>query len=227
MSSVVIRVVEMIEAARGISMGQQPHEIVATLATAGYAARCIHVVADLGVADIIGEEAVPAAELATSCGVDAGALERVLRLLAAHGVFERRDGGFGHTPASRLLHSGHPRSMRAYARMMGLPLAWGSLTALAHSVRTGAPGLEVVEPKGLWAYLQNHPEDAQIFGKAMTAKAGARHRRRPRRVRLQRGQEDRRHRWRPRASPEGRPRQSSWCRGRAVRSAERHQERRL
>jgi hypothetical protein len=52
-------------------MGQQPHEVIAALATAGYATRCIHVVADLGVADLIGEEAVPAAELATSCRVDA------------------------------------------------------------------------------------------------------------------------------------------------------------
>ncbi|GAC1412228.1 MAG: hypothetical protein NVSMB60_33950 [Mycobacterium sp.] len=63
--------------------------------------------------------------------------------------------------------------MRAYARMMGLPPFWGSLTELAHSVRTGAPGLELIEPNGLWAYLQCRPEDAEIFDKAMTAKAGA------------------------------------------------------
>lgn len=157
----------------GASMGQQPHEIVATLATAGYAARCTHVVADLGIADLIGDQAVPTVELAASCAVDADALDRVLRLLAAHGVFERRDDGYAHTPASRLLRTDHPMSMRFYARMMGLPLAWGSLTELAHSLRTGSPGLDIVEPKGLWAYLQSRPADAAIFGRAMTAKAGA------------------------------------------------------
>lgn len=154
-------------------MGDQQHETIRTVAMAGYAARCIHVVADLGVADVIGDEAVPTAELAASCAVDAGALGRVLRLLAAHGVFEHRDGGFAHSPASRLLRSDHPASMRAYARMMGQPSHWGSLTELAYSVRTGSPSLDLVEPKGSWAYLQSRPEEAETFGMAMTAKAGA------------------------------------------------------
>ena len=63
--------------------------------------------------------------------------------------------------------------MRAFARMMGLPLIWGSLTELERSVRTGRPGLEVLEPKGIWAYLQDRPAEAEVFGRAMTAKAGA------------------------------------------------------
>ena len=99
------------------------------------------------------------ADLAASNSVNVDALDRVLRLLAAHGVFAYEAASYRHTPASRLLRSDHPMSMRAYARLMGLPATWGSLTALEHSVRTGAPAVEVLEPKGLWAYLEDRPDD--------------------------------------------------------------------
>jgi C-methyltransferase len=89
-------------------MTEQPHEIVWTLSTAGFAARCLHLVADLGVADRIGDSPVPVTDLADSCAVKADALDRVLRLLAAHGVFEKQDGGYGHTLSSRLLRTDHP-----------------------------------------------------------------------------------------------------------------------
>jgi hypothetical protein len=40
------------------------------LSTAAFAARCLHVVSDLGVADHIGDQPVRIGELASSCGVD-------------------------------------------------------------------------------------------------------------------------------------------------------------
>ncbi len=154
-------------------MTQQPHELVWTLTTAGFAARCVHVVAALGVADRIDDSRVPASELASACGVDPDALDRVMNLLAAHGIFDHRDGTFGHTASSRLLRSDHPMTMRPFLQMMGLPIIWGSITELGHAVRTGRPSLEVLEPQGIWAHLQGHPSEAEIFGRAMTAKAGA------------------------------------------------------
>jgi hypothetical protein len=36
---------------------------------------------------------------------------------------------------------------------------------------TGKPALEVLEPKGAFAYLQDWPDEAEIFARAMTAKA--------------------------------------------------------
>jgi len=154
-------------------IASQPHEIVYSVATAGVAARCVHVVADLGVADAIGDEAVSVSELARGCGADADALDRVLRLLVAHGLFEHRGDAYAHTAASQLLRSDHPMSMRAFASMFGLPAVWGSLTALQHSVRTGAPAVQTIEPAGFWAYPQARPDEAAIFGQAMTAKAAA------------------------------------------------------
>jgi len=155
------------------AMRQQSHEIVWTLTNAVVASKSLHVVAELGVADAVGDEPVSAEELAPRCGADADALDRVLRLLAAHGVFSREGGGFVHTPASQLLRSDHPMSMRAFPRMMGLPVFSATLANLEHAVRTGSPAVETVDPRGLWAYCQDHPDEAQIFGQAMTAKAAA------------------------------------------------------
>ena len=151
----------------------QPHEIIWNLTTAYVSSRCLHVVAELGIADEIADEPMTAAALAARCDVDAGALDRVLQLLAAHGIFERAADRFGHTAASQLLRSNHPMSMRAFPRAMGLPIFWKTFGNLEHSVRTAAPALETVEPAGAWAYFQDHPREAQVFGEAMTAKAGA------------------------------------------------------
>src|SRR6185436_12828453 len=84
----------------------QPAELVADLAKAHIAARCLHVVANTGVADAIDDAGATAAQVAAQVGADPGALDRVLRLLAAHGVFAHGpEGRYVHTPASRLLRN--------------------------------------------------------------------------------------------------------------------------
>jgi hypothetical protein len=121
--------------------------------------RCLHVVADLGVADALGETPRPAA------------LARVLRLLAAHDVFAVEGDLVRHSAASRLLRDDHPRSMRAYARMLGLPLNWAIFGALGHAVRSGLPAVAAVHPDGFWAHLAQHPEEGRVFNAAMADKA--------------------------------------------------------
>src|SRR4051794_11138236 len=117
---------------------QQPHELVWTLATGAVTARCLQVVSELGVADALGPEPVAVDVLAARCGLDADALDRVLHLPPDQGVFTRSDSGYRHTPASELLCSHHPMSMRAFPRMMGSPMMLDSFDALAHAVRTGS-----------------------------------------------------------------------------------------
>jgi C-methyltransferase len=151
----------------------QPHEAIWALATAGFSARCLHVVADRGVADHIDDHAVPVGDLAVRCGVAVDPLDRVLRLLATHGVFVRQGDAYAHPHSSQLLRDDHAMTMRPFAQMMGLPFAWGALTELEHSVRTGRPSVETLEPRGLWAYLGEHADEAEVFGRAMTAKAAA------------------------------------------------------
>ena len=70
--------------------------------SAGYwLPRALHVVADFAIADALDEEPRSAVYLAKEVGADADALDRVLRLLASHGVFHRRGGQYVHTALSR------------------------------------------------------------------------------------------------------------------------------
>ncbi|MEJ7820342.1 MAG: methyltransferase [Rubrobacteraceae bacterium] len=148
-----------------------PFDTLWQMATGYCLSRCLHVVADLGVADVLDETPKTSADLASSVGADPDALGRILRLLASHGVFEVRGDGFVHSPASRMLRGDHPRSMRDHARMWGLPVFWRTFEAMEHSARTGLPAMPTVFPEGLWARLAGHPEEARVFNGAMVAKA--------------------------------------------------------
>src|SRR6185503_19047092 len=110
-------------------------------------------------------------ELAVSVGAHPEALGRVLRLLSAHGVFESSDGKFRHSPASRMLRTDHPQSMRDYVRMFGLSPFWSTFGEMEQSVRTGLPAGEKVIPGGLWAYFAEHSEASAIFNSTMATKA--------------------------------------------------------
>jgi hypothetical protein len=133
--------------------------------------RCLHVVADIGVADQLDENPRSATDLAAAVGVDADALARVLRLLAAHGVFEAAGDAFRHSAASRLLRTDHPQSMRALVRMFGLQVNWAVFGAMGHSLVTGRPAAEEILPNGFWGYFAEHPDESAIFNAAMVGKA--------------------------------------------------------
>lgn len=151
-----------------------PHAEVWSLINAAVVSRSLHAVAELGVADHMDDEPVAVEELARRCEVTVDGLDRALRLLAAHGVFARGEGGsYEHTDTSRLLRSDDPMSMRAFARMIGLPAFWAGLGALDESIHTGTPGFERANGNGLWSYLRTHPEEGRLFDQAMTAKAQA------------------------------------------------------
>jgi hypothetical protein len=133
--------------------------------------RCLHAVAELGIADVLGESPRTVEELATDTGTHAGALARTLRLLSTEGIFEARDGGWAHTPSSRLLRSDHPQSMRSFVRMIGLPVYWRGFEYFTDSLRTGESNQEKVVAGGYWKYLSENPEAAHLFDEAMMGKA--------------------------------------------------------
>jgi len=133
--------------------------------------RTLHVVAELGIADALEDRPRSAEELAAATGTHAGALNRALRLLSAHGIFRQHGGAYGHTPASRLLRSDHPQSMRPFVRMQGIPALWDIWEHLGHSLRTGRSAAEKALPNGgFWGYFADHPEHSRLFNDAMTSK---------------------------------------------------------
>jgi hypothetical protein len=134
-------------------------------------ARAVHVLAELNVADALGETAQSATQLAGAVGANADALSRILRLVSAHGVFEQKGDTYQHSPASRMLRTDHPQSMRAFVRMFGLAINWDAYRELEYSAKTGRRAMEKTLPEGVWSYLGGHPEANSIFNATMLAKA--------------------------------------------------------
>lgn len=146
-------------------------ERINQISLAFVASRCLQIVADLGVADWIGESAEAPAHLALNVGANADALARVLRLLSRHGIFEERGPGFTHSPLSRLLRTDHPHSQRLWIRQVGSSLSWTVVRSLDHCVMTGEPAVSKLDPPGLFAYLAANPDEASLFNAGMTSKS--------------------------------------------------------
>jgi Dimerisation domain len=100
--------------------------------------QALHVAATLGVADHLKDGPQPSDALARACGAHPASLYRLLRALAAVGVFrEAEDRRFSLTPLGACLAGDAPGSRRDYARWIGTPGQWQSWGDLLHSIRSG------------------------------------------------------------------------------------------
>ena len=132
---------------------------------------CLTSVANFKVADALGDTPRTATELAADTGADPEGLRRILRLLAAHGVFASSGDRFAHTAASQLLRADHPYSMRDFVAAFASPFAAEHLGYFDYTLRTGKPTPYKVNPGGLFAVLQADPDLGQLFNRAMASKA--------------------------------------------------------
>lgn len=149
-------------------MSKSPIDTIMEISMGFSMCRSLHVVAELGIADALGETPLSAGTLAAATGTHPDALNRALRVLSAHGVFTGQDGVYAHTPASRLLRSDHPQSMRSFVRMQGIPALWHVWEDFDHALRTGRSAAEKSMPKGFWGYFAENPEHSRLFNDAMT-----------------------------------------------------------
>jgi len=131
------------------------------------ATQVIHVMAVLGVADLLAGGPSTAPELASAVGAQADSLRRVLRLAAYFGLLtEASDDRFALTPLGEGLRSDVPGSLRRPAVMLGAEhyRAWADLM---YSVKTGEPAFPRVFGSRMFDYLAQHPEAQAAFDAAM------------------------------------------------------------
>lgn len=134
-----------------------------------FVSKALSVVATLGVADHV-KGATHVDTLAAATGANSDALYRVLRALAAVGVFAETDGKhFALTPVGERLRSDDPHSMRGMARMLNDDWNWSAWGALDHSVKTGGSAFEHVHGMRAFEYMAKHPAESARFGEAMTS----------------------------------------------------------
>ena len=145
------------------------------LLTGAWVSRGIGVAARLGVADQIGDAPAPIVDLARTCAANEDALYRLLRMLAAAGLFrEWPDKRFSLTELGALLRSDHPNTMRAFAAYNGDPWHWRMWGDLGESVRTGKPATAGDAGEPFFAFLARSPAAAASFDAAMADLSNAR-----------------------------------------------------
>lgn len=131
--------------------------------------QALYAAALLGVADSLADGPRSVEELAHESGAHAQSLYRVLRSLAAQGVFhEDEDGRFSTTPLGATLRSLGPESVRDWALFVGAPVMWQTWGQLHESVLTGEPTFARTQGMSLWSYMGEHPEIGGPFDRWMT-----------------------------------------------------------
>src|SRR5262245_25856409 len=131
--------------------------------------QALHVAATLGVADQLKDGPKPYDVVARTCGAHAASLYRLLRALAAVGVFhETSNKEFSLTSLGAYLTSDAPGSRRNYARWIGTPGQWKSWGNLLHCIKSGESASEYTHGKDAWTYRKQHAEEQAIFNDAMT-----------------------------------------------------------
>jgi len=149
--------------------GIPPEKIMMQLISGKCLSRCVSLAAELAIADLLVDGSKPVAELARATGTCPNPLYRVLRTLAAAGVFvELPDRQFKNSPLSAMLTSGVEHSVRHYARWFGRDLHWRMYSGLETSLRTGQPWAVNEYPgRTPFQVLAEHLPDQDVFNRAM------------------------------------------------------------
>jgi hypothetical protein len=146
-----------------------PEQQLMQMTMGTFVSRMITLVAKLGVADHIdGPTGIDA--LAAGTGTDATALYRVMRALAAVGLFAESAGQvFALTRMGETLRTDHPRSLRSLCQMVNEPWSWASWGMLDHAVKTAQPAFDHVHGMPMFEYFRRHPDESKHFSEAMTS----------------------------------------------------------
>jgi len=145
-----------------------PQMLLYQMAIGHYLSRALHVIAKLGVADLLSAGARGVEELGKATETHPPSLRRVMRLLASVGVFEEKeDGGFALTALGECLRADVPGSSRAMVLLfagIGIQDSWKDLE---WCVRTGEPAYRKRGATDAFAEMAKDPAQAANFDAAM------------------------------------------------------------
>jgi hypothetical protein len=136
--------------------------------------RAVYVAAALGVAELLAAGPMTDLELAHATQAHRPSLYRVLRLLAALGLFnEGPDRSFSLTVVGDRLRADAPASMRSWAMLVESSGGVRAFDPILETVRTGRAGLDIAHGMPLFEFLSQHPELAGGFDAAMSERTAA------------------------------------------------------
>lgn len=145
-----------------------PQAQIVKLVFGHMAAQTLEVAVQLGVADLLGDDEHSSLELAESSDTHPGAMNRLLRALAALGLLtETRPGRFTLSEAGSLLRTDRPDSMQGFVRMFRDPAVLQAWEGLETSVRTGRVAFDEMFGTDFFAHLAGNEELSALFNAAM------------------------------------------------------------
>ncbi|MFD4635867.1 methyltransferase [Lentzea sp. NPDC058436] len=135
---------------------------------------CLRAVAQLGVADHLGDEPRPVEELAEATGTDPDFLRRVLRLLATRNIFrQEQDGRFSLLPLGQGLRTDSRSSARWGVVMSAMNTHWNSAFGLVEGMRTGKPAFDELYGTPFFDHITSDREAGAEFHRGMDSFSGA------------------------------------------------------
>jgi C-methyltransferase len=148
---------------------RSPQELLGLMSRLYVLSRSIHAIAELGVANLIGDAPVSGPDIARAAGVSSEYLSRCLRFLAAYGVFEETSPNwFRATALSDVMRDDHPKSMRAVLRMVSNEW-WDAVGRLPEVVRNGRSGMELAHGSSFFDVLKERPDLQRRFNEGMSS----------------------------------------------------------
>jgi ubiquinone/menaquinone biosynthesis C-methylase UbiE len=129
-----------------------------------------------GVPDHLNQGPLAASDLARRAGMDALALARVLRALAAFGAFQELSPGvFGNNAVSEMFRM-RPGGLCNYALYVSSEHYAKSAAALGYSAETGLSATQHVFGESFWEHAKKYPKDGETFNRALAELRGDEHR---------------------------------------------------
>jgi hypothetical protein len=131
--------------------------------------QAMYVAVTLGIPDLLAGGPRDSDDLARATGAQAGALSRVLRLLAGVGLFEEvAPRRFALTALGSGLRADAVGTMRPTVLMQLDTAKWAAWGHLLYAVQTGEIAFEHLYGKRYFDYLAERPDEMAIFQQAMT-----------------------------------------------------------
>lgn len=150
-----------------------PHLQLIQMGVAIWQARAVYAAAELGLADLLADGARGADELAAATSTHEPSLYRLLRALAACGLFtEVSPHCFAATDLGKALRTGAPGAARATILTIAGRWQWKAWDHVLDALRTGESGVTAAFGTGLFDFLAQHPEDSARFNEAMVGMHG-------------------------------------------------------
>src|SRR5512135_2051786 len=139
------------------------------IGSAFWQSRALYVAVRLDIATVLADETLSADEIASSIHAQPDATYRLLRMLAALGIFEEVSPRvFRNNKLSECLRAGSPQDVRAMILMHNSPeMSRPWFEQLEQAVRNGDTPFRLTHGQELYAYQDDHPEFNALFASAM------------------------------------------------------------